>query len=199
MEYGGYNVVEKYSQIVEPNLYFDSIFQPGMTYNDQFQGDADSGLVKVFKLAEDDIQDPKTPASDFSHEAAENELIPLSLNNLQSKSKKIYKIQANAVPYAMAEEHLAMATQNCRQGWQASGLACLAHEGTVMSDTVALTKANIKEEVLKARKEIRIGKAAANVVLASVATYTTMLEAAGDQYTPVTNDQIMQRLRPDSS
>ena len=51
MEYGGCNVVEKYSQIVEPNLYFDSIFQPGMTYNDQFQGDADSGLVKVFKLA----------------------------------------------------------------------------------------------------------------------------------------------------
>ena len=54
MEYGGYNVVEKYSQIVEPNLYFDSIFQPGMTYNDQFQGDADSGLVKIFKLPEDD-------------------------------------------------------------------------------------------------------------------------------------------------
>ncbi len=132
MEYGGYNVVEKYSQIVEPNLYFDSIFQPGMTYNDQFQGDADSGLVKIFKLPEDDVQDPKTPASDFSHEAAENELIDLRLNNLQSKSKKIYKIQANAVPYAMAEEHLALATQNCRQGWQASGLACLAHEGTVL-------------------------------------------------------------------
>ncbi len=192
MEYGGYNVVEKYSQIVEPNLYFDSIFQPGMTYNDQFQGDADSGLVKIFKLPEDDVQDPKTPASDFSHEAAENELIDLRLNNLQSKSKKIYKIQANAVPYAMAEEHLALATQNCRQGWQASGLACLAHEGTVLDGTTALTKANIKKEILDARKAIRIGKASANVVLASVAAYTTMLEAAGDQYTPVTNDQIMQ-------
>lgn len=29
-------------------------------------------------------------------------------------------------------------------------------------------------------------------MLASVETYTTMLEAAGDQYTPVVNDQIMQ-------
>ena len=49
MEYGGYNVTEKYSSIVEPNLYYDSIFQPGMTYTDKFQGDAASGLVKIFK------------------------------------------------------------------------------------------------------------------------------------------------------
>ena len=45
---------------------------------------------------------------------------------------------------------------------------------------------------MDARKTIRIGKASANIVLASVNTYTLMLEAAGDQYTPVTNDQIMQ-------
>lgn len=192
MEYGGYNVSEKFSQIVEPNLYFDAIFQPGMTYNDQFQGDAESGLVKIFKLAEDDVEDPKAPASDFNHTKAENELLDLRLNNTQSKSKKIYKVQANAVPYSMAEEHLALATQNCRQGWQASGLACLAHEGTALEDTTALTKSNIKSKILDARKAIRIGKASANIVLASVNTYTLMLEAAGDQYTPVTNDQIMQ-------
>lgn len=192
MEYGGYNVTEKYSRIVEPNLYFDSIFQPGLTYSDQFQGDADSGLVKIFKLAEDGVADPKKPASDFEHENAGNELIDLRLNNLQSKSKKIYKVQANAVPYSMAEEHLSAAVQDCRQGWQASGLACLAHEGTALASTTALTKTNIKSEILAARKAVRIGKAAANVVLASVNTYTLMLEAAGDQYTPVTNDQIMQ-------
>lgn len=163
-----------------------------MTYNDQFQGDAESGLVKIFKLAEDDVEDPKAPASDFNHTKAENELLDLRLNNTQSKSKKIYKVQANAVPYSMAEEHLALATQNCRQGWQASGLACLAHEGTALEDTTALTKSNIKSKILDARKTIRIGKASANIVLASVNTYTLMLEAAGDQYTPVTNDQIMQ-------
>ena len=31
MEYGGYNVNEKYSPIVAPNFYFDAVFQPGLT------------------------------------------------------------------------------------------------------------------------------------------------------------------------
>ena len=103
MEYGGYNVTEKYSNIVEPNLYYDSIFQPGMTYTDKFQGDAASGLVKIFKVGADGVQDPKTPAADFSHEKVTNELIDLRLNNMQQKSKKIYNIQAQGVPYNMAE------------------------------------------------------------------------------------------------
>ncbi len=192
MEYGGYNVTEKYSSIVEPNLYYDSIFQPGMTYTDKFQGDAASGLVKIFKVGADEVQDPKTPAADFSHEKVNNELIDLRLNNMQQKSKKIYNIQAQGVPYNMAEEHLSQAVIDCKEGWQASGLACLANEGTPMDDTEALTTANIKKKIIEARKVVRKGKAVANIVLASVDAYSTMLEAAGEQYTPVTNDSIMQ-------
>ena len=193
MQYAGYNVDEKYSAIVEPNLYYDSIFQPGMTFSDKFQGDGvAAGLVHVYKITGDAVAAPKTPASDFTHEAAANSLLDVRLNNTQSKSKKIYRVQANAVPYDMAESHLAEAVLNCREGWQASGLACLAKEGSALADTSALTKANIKTQILAARKAVRKGKAVANVVLASVDTYTLMLEAAGDQYTPVTNDAIMQ-------
>jgi len=192
MEYGGYYVDEKYSALVEPNLYYDAIFQPGLTYTDKHQGDANSGLVKIYKLSGDGVQDPKLPASDLDHTKAENSLIDLRLNNTQNKSKKIYQVQANAVPYSMAEEHLSQATIDCKEGWQASGLACLATEGTETADTSALTKSNIKKLILEARKTVRKGKAVANIVLASVDAYTTMLEAAGDQYTPVVNDAIMQ-------
>ena len=190
MEYGTMHVNENYSRLVEPNLYFDAILQPKKTYNDQFQGDANSGLVKVYKLGSD-VQDPQTPASDFSHTNAENELIDVRLNNAQRKSKKIYKIQANAVPFAMAESYLSIAVQDCKEGWQASGLACLAHEGTVLTDTTAITKSNIKSKVIEARKAARKGKAVPNVVMASVDVYSTMLEAAGDQYTPVTNESMV--------
>lgn len=193
MQYAGYNVDEKYSAIVEPNLYYDSIFQPGMTFSDKFQGDGvAAGLVHVYKVTGDAVAAPKTPASDFTHEAAANSFLDIRLNNTQSKSKKIYRVQSNAVPYSMAETHLAEAVTNCREGWQASGLACLVHEGTALTDTAAITKDNIKAKVLAARKSVRKGKAVANVVLASVELYTTMLEAAGDQYTPVINDAIMQ-------
>lgn len=191
MEYGTMHVNENYSRIVEPNLYFDAIFQPGKTYNDQFQGDANSGLVKVYRLSSDGVQDPQTPASDFNHTNAENEMIDVRLNNSQRKSKKIYKVQANAVPFAMAESYLSIAVQDCKEGWQASGLSCLAHEGTVLADTTAITAANIKKKVIEARAAARKGKAVPNVVLASVDLYSTMLEAAGDQYTPVANDAMV--------
>lgn len=192
MEYGTMHVNENYSAIVEPNLYFDAIFQPGRTYTDEHQGDASSGLVKVYKINADGIQDPQMPAGDFSHEKAENDLIDLRLNNSQRKSKKIYKVQANAVPYDMAEIHLSAAVSDCKEGWQASGLACLAHEGTVLTDTDAITVKNIKTKIIAARKAARKGKAVPNVVLASVDAYSTMLEAAGDQYTPVTNDNMVE-------
>lgn len=192
MEYGGYNVQERYSSIVAPNFYFDSIFQPGLTYSDQFQGDAEgAGAVKVFRLASKAAKDPKPPASDFEHGNAENELIPLLLNNLQQESTKIYNVQAEAVPFDMADAHLSQSTLVCREGWQMSGLACLVHEGTAMEDTEAITKDNIVSKIIAGRKNIRKQKASANVVMASVETYSTMLEQAGDKFTPVTNDEII--------
>lgn len=192
MEYGGYNVNEKYSPIVEPNFYFDAVFQPGLTFSDQHQGDAEgAGAVKIFRLAAKSAKDPKVPASDFEHNAAGNDLIPLLLNNLQQESTKIYNVQAQAVPYDMADAHLSQSVQVCREGWQMSGLACLAHEGTAMSDKEAIATGNIISKIIAGRKAIRKQKASANVVLASVETYSTMLEVAGDKFIPVKNDEII--------
>ncbi len=193
MEYGGYNVNEKYSSIVAPNFYFDAIFQPGLTYNDQFQGDAENaGAVQIFRLAAKSAKDPNPPASDFSHGNADNELIPLLLNNSQQESTKIYNVQAQAVPYDMADAHLSQSVQVCREGWQQSGLACLVNEGTVLSDTTPITASNVKSKIIVGRKAIRKQKASANVVLASVDTFSSMLEEAGDKYTPVANDEMFQ-------
>ena len=193
MEYGGYNVSERYSSIVAPNFYFDSIFQPGLTYSDQFQGEAENaGAVQIFRLAAKAAKDPKPPASDFTHGSADNELIPLLLNNSQQESTKIYNVQAQAVPYDMADAHLSQSVQVCREGWQQSGLACLVNEGTALSDTTPITAANVKSKIIVGRKTIRKQKASANVVLASVDTFSAMLEEAGDKYTPVANDEMFQ-------
>ena len=72
-----------------------------------------------------------------------------------------------------------------------SGLACLVHEGTALGDTAAITNANITNKIIAGRKAIRKQKASANVVLASVETYSTMLEVAGDKFIPVKNDEII--------
>lgn len=191
MNYGNLNVDEKYSSLVEPNLYFDNIFEPGITYNDAYQGDANSGLVKIYKEKTDGTVGAETPAGDFEDENAENELIDLRLNNAFRKSKKIYRVAANAVSYELADQTLSTAVKDCKQGEMAAGLACLTHEGTDLGDTTAITSKNVKSMILKARVKARKGKASPNVVLASVDVFSAMLEAAGDQFTPVYNDETV--------
>lgn len=190
MQYGNMNVDEKYSKIVEPNLYADSVLKPGETYTDEFQGDADCGLVKVYKQGNDGIVTPGTPAGDFSDENISNTLIDVRLNNAFRKSKKIYKVTEKSVTYPVAETTLANALQDCKLGWQTAGLACLAKEGTVIVDGATLTKSNIKSKVIAIRKELRNAGAVPDVCIVSTDVYAIMLEAAGDTYTPVYNDEV---------
>lgn len=191
MQYGNLNVDEKYSKIVEPNLYADSVLEPGITYNDQFQGDANSGLVRVYKQKSDGALDPTTPAGDFNDTDAQNELIDLRLNNSFRKSKKIFKVQANAVGYALADQTFSTALADAKEGYQASGLACLCTEGTKLDDVDAITSKNVKAKIIAARKALRKAKAKADVVFASVDTFSAMLEAAGDQFIPSKNDEMV--------
>ena len=191
MEYGNLNVDEKYSSLVEPNLYSDNILEPGITYNADFQGDANSGLVKVYKQKSDGATDATTPAGDFDDTNAENELIDVRLNNSFRKSKKIYKVQANAVSYPLADTTFTTALSDVKEGYQAAGVACLATEGVDMNDTTVIDSKNVKKMVLAARKVIRKNKAKADVVFASVDVFTAMLEAAGDQFTPDKNDEMI--------
>ena len=63
-QYGSVSVDEKYSAILEPNLYGDAIFQPGVTFNAEHQGDAACGLVKIYKTTRDASADPQQSAGD---------------------------------------------------------------------------------------------------------------------------------------
>ena len=190
-QYGSTYVNENYSKILEPNLYGDAILQPNQTFNNQYQGDAAAGLVKIYKTTRDSAVDPTTPAGDFSNESIANTLIDLRLNNSFRKSKKIYQVAANSVPYKLADETLSTAIKDIQEGWQYSALACLAYEGTDLADYTAITKDNIKSYVLTARKTLRNNHAKPNTVIASVAVYSSMLELAGGDYTPSKNENTL--------
>lgn len=190
-QYGSTYVNENYSKILEPNLYGDAIMQPNQTFNNQHQGDAAAGLVKIYKTTRDSAVAPTTPAGDFSNESIANTLIDLRLNNSFRKSKKIYQVAANSVPYKLADETLSTAIKDIQEGWQYSALACLAYEGTDLNDYTTITKDNIKSYVLTARKTLRNNHAKPNTVIANVAVYSAMLELAGGDYTPSKNENTL--------
>ena len=125
--YNTLHVDERYSAILEPNLYFNPILVPGVTCTDKYQV-GPAGQIFVHQLATSAVEAGK-PGRNFTDEEASNELIPIQLNNNFQKSKKIYGVQAAAVAFDAGNEYLATAIQECREGWMQCGIACLAQEG----------------------------------------------------------------------
>lgn len=186
IKYGTLNVDERYSSILEPNLYYNPVLVPGVTCTDKYElGPA--GQIYVHKLTTSSVV-PGTPGRDFTDTAVADTLIPIQLNNNFQKSYKIYGVQAAAVDFAVGEEALATATQEIREGWMQSGLGCLVQEGTAATLTSAIS--DVKEDIIATRTEVVEGKGRANVVMCTPEFYGKVLIAAGAEYTPVMNDRI---------
>lgn len=186
--YNSLNVDERYSKILEPNLYYNPVMVPGVTFSDEYET-GPAGQIYVHKLATQAVE-PGKPGRDFSDTDAADTLIPIQINNNFQSSKKIYGVQAAAVQYAMGNEFLSIAIQECREGWMQSGLACLVQEGTAATATAALTADTVKSDIIATRAEIVKGKGRADVVMCSPDFYGLVLEAAGKDFTPTQNDRI---------
>lgn len=185
IKYGNLNVDEKYAKIVEPNLYFDSIMVPGVTYTDKYQtGPAGGIYVHQLNTAAVTVG---APGRDFADVASGDTLIPILLNNNYQSSKKIYGVQAAAVDFDLANEQLSVATQEIKEARQQSALGCLVQEGTASATVTAITSGAV-EAVLDEAAAIKKGKA--NVVLCSPSFYALVLKEHGKDFTPVKNDEI---------
>lgn len=178
--YGNQNVDEKYSPIVEPNLYTDDVLIPNVTFTAKYSlGPA--GQIFVHKIDKKTVT-VGTPGRDFSDVAADDTLIPIALNNNYQQSRKLYGVQANAVAFNMGEEYLADAIATVREARRYSALACMAKEGTAYTSTSAITTADGAVEALLAlRKTIKDNHGTANFALVSTAVYALLLNKIGFQ------------------
>ncbi len=186
IKYNSLNVDEKYSGILEPNLYYNNVLVPGVTCTDKYET-GPAGQIYVHKITTSAVE-PGTPGRDFTDTAVADTLIPIQLNNNFQRSYKLYGVQAAAVDFALGEEAMSTATQECREGWMQSGLGCLVQEGTAATLTAAIT--NVKDDIVKTRAEIVKAKGRADVVMCSPDFYAQVLLAAGSEFTPTRNDRI---------
>lgn len=189
IKYGNQHVDERYSSIFEPNLFTNAWLVPGVTCTNKYMEGPAGGLY-VHKLKDVAAVAPGTPGRDFTHVTTADDLIQIALNNNFQKSRKIYAVQAAAVTAAVANENLATAVQEVREGREYAALACLITEGTASANTTALTEENVKAEILKERAALSKAKGKANVILCSPDTYALLLTVAGKEFTPVRNEKI---------
>ena len=176
--YGSQNVDERYSPIVEPNLYTDDILIPNVTFTSKYAlGNA--GQIFVHKLDKKSVS-VGTPGRDFTDVGADDTLIPIALNNNYQQSRKIYGVQANAVAFDMGEEYLSDAIATVREARRYSALACMVTEGTAYTSTSAITTADgCVEALLGLRKEIKDHHGEANFALVSTSVYALLLQKIG--------------------
>ena len=184
--YGTLNVDEKYSAILEPNLFNESVFAPGVIYTDKYET-GPAGQILVHKLSTTAVE-PGKPGRDFTDEASADSLITIAINNNFQKSKKIYGVEAAAVAFSLANEQLSLATQEVKEGWNQAANACLVTEGTASAVTTAITSAT--DALIDERTALAKAKGKADVVLCSPDFYGMLLKEAGDKFMPVRNDKI---------
>lgn len=177
--YGEQYVDEKYSSAIEPNLYTDTVLIPGVTYTDKWQ-EGPGGSIVVHKLTTDAVA-VGTPGRDFTDEAADDDLLPIVLNNNFQKSRKIYGVQSASVAFNAGEEYLADALAAVREGRQYSALASMVYSGTTYGDTTALTTENIVGYLTGMREAVKKNHGSANFCLASTGAYAKLLQVVGIQ------------------
>ena len=180
---------EKYSKLVEPNLYFDAVFRPGATCSDRYK-ESDAGVIYVHKLGAKTIA-PAVPGGDYSHQTDQDTLIQIGINNEYKYSEKISAIAEDQTAYSIQVAEMEDILATCQESRDLSGLACLGYEGTAVTSATALTAANIKSQILAVRAALAKAKVKPTTVLCSADTYALILEAAGTQYTPVINDKTV--------
>lgn len=185
--YNNQNVDESYSDKLEANLYYGSVLVPGVTCDDSFVRGPGGGIY-VHKLATGTAT-PNKPGKDFTDEETTDDLIQIVMNNCFQKSKKIYNVQAAACGADLKDANLAAAQAEVREGWCLSGLACLVQEGTVNTSTASTVDTCI-EKVIAARQAVVEKKGTSDVVMCSPAFYAMVLNRAGKEFQPSTNDRI---------
>ena len=178
---GNVNIAEEYSRVVEPNLYPDSTLVPGVTFNPHtLEGAGGRYIPQVVKGG---VIDPTLPGQDYNFSNASDKLIQIVANNSITPSKRIRNAQVASVQYPVVEENIAtLVSGSVKPSFNAQGIACLVNEGTVLEDTTAITKDNIKSYLIKLRKTLRDKGANGNVLIVNTEVYSCILEAAGADF-----------------
>ena len=187
---GSATVATSMSPVVEGGLYADEIFQDGITFTSEHDA-GNAGQIQVEVYSPDNSIEPKTPGADFVNSEYANTVVDINTNNSFQKSQKVPAYVQATMPTSVLINKTWAVTEDIRIARQKTGLAVLVSEGTVLNDNDAITSANIKEKVLAIRKDLRKKHAKPDVVIASVDTYSAMLETAGKDYTPVSNESIV--------
>ena len=180
-------VDDRFSALVEPNLFDNNVFQPNITFTDKyFLGSA--GQIFIHRLSKVTVTAGE-PGQLFDDTNTADQVIQITLDKAFRRSERIFGATAAAVSYPIAAAHLEQAMADIRESWnrtaalelykgkfQAAPASGTATGPAASGGGTALTKANIYENVVNDRAVLVNQGATPNVLLVTPAVYALLLQ-----------------------
>jgi hypothetical protein len=177
-------VDDRFSALVEPNLFDNNVFQPGLTFTDKYTLGA-AGQIFIHKLGKVTVTVGE-PGQDFSDTNTADATIAITLNKAFRRSEKIYGATAAAVAYPIAAAHLEQALADVREGWNKEAAKTITTTKFTSSSQVgaasvlggtALDKDNIYKSIVDDRAVLVNAGANPDTLIVSPAVYAFLLQS----------------------
>jgi hypothetical protein len=181
-------VPDDYIKMLLPHFYVNNIFQPGLNYTEYR---TTAGAIDAYKGV--DIA-PKlvAPAGDFDPTPVKNELLRIPLDCSWRPNQKLFDQQQVSSPYDALKEAIASVGRTLRLGWEGAALTSLIAEGSLKSFKVAaIDKWSVKDALISWLATFSNTGASPTCVLCNPDFFVKLMQWAGTQYLPVTNEGLL--------
>jgi hypothetical protein len=190
----GHTVDDRYSPLVEPNLFAGNVFQPGISFTDKYQLGA-AGQILVHKPGIGTVT-PTVPGADFSDAIVQDSIVTIALDKQFNRSRKMFGVAAVSVAYDAAAAELEAAIQEVKQAWNLQAATSLVTTASILVDDNILTVANVDgsdiySTIVNTRKKLRVAKANPDTLIVSPSTYAKLLKAPEFQRSVTTDDTVI--------
>jgi hypothetical protein len=188
----GHYTDDKYSALLEPNLWYNNIFVPGVTYTDKYQlGPA--GQIFVHKPGVGTVT-PTVPGADFSDAIVQDSLVTIPLNLQFNRSRKIYGATLASVAYAAAASEMETAIQEIKKAWTLAGYqALIGAVGTINSTNIltVLSASTVYDTIVADRAKLVGTGVKPDTIIVSPKVYGYLLSSDEFQRTGTVGDNAV--------
>lgn len=171
----GHTVDDKFSPLVEPNLWANKPFQPGLTFTDKYQM-GPAGQIMVHKPGKDSIT-ATHPGADFNHAVVQDSLVTIILNKQFNRSRKIFGATLATVSYDMAAAELETALEEIAEAWQKEALNAVVLQTGVNAGVAATAISDIYADIVANRKKLVEKGAKPDTLIVSPDVYAKLLKS----------------------
>jgi hypothetical protein len=188
----GHYVDDKYSALLEPNLWFKNIFQPGVTFTDKYQT-GPAGQIMIHKPGITAITST-VPGADFSDAIDGDSLITITLNTQFNRSRKIYGATLASVAYSAVASEMETAIQEVKKGWTLAAYTALIGTALVISSTniaTVATASNIYDTIVDDRAKLVATGVTPDTLIVTPAIYAMLLKSDEFQRTGLVGDNVV--------